>query len=130
MSANFLFAWCWILAGLTAGTVQGLFFHRDAWMGGYASWPRRMTRLGHIAFLGTALINLLAAISARLWLPTVHSPLLPVASIGLIVGAVSMSTVCYLAAWKKPLRHLFFIPVTTLLGGVTLLIVVLLQSLP
>jgi hypothetical protein len=25
-----------------------------------------------------------------------------------IVGAVAMSSVCYLAAWRKPMRHLFF----------------------
>jgi hypothetical protein len=37
-----------------------------------------------------------------------------------------MSAVCYLAAWKKRLRHLFFIPVISLLVGVGLTVFMLL----
>jgi hypothetical protein len=33
-----------------------------------------------------------------------------------------MPLVCYLAAWKKPLRHLFPVPVLSLLGAVAALI--------
>jgi hypothetical protein len=35
----------------------------------------------------------------------------------LVAGAVLMPLVCYLAAWKKPLRHLFPLPVLSLLGA-------------
>ena len=34
-----------------------------------------------------------------------------------VAGAVSMPTVCFLSAWRKPLRHLFFIPVLSLIGA-------------
>jgi hypothetical protein len=48
--------------------------------------------------------------------------LLRVASVLLIVGAVAMPSVCYAAAWRDPLRHLFFIPVVSLMGGVAALL--------
>ncbi len=34
-----------------------------------------------------------------------------------MVGAVAMPIVCFAAAWRKPLRNLFFIPVLGLLVG-------------
>jgi hypothetical protein len=117
-------AWGAILVGLLAGTVIGLFFHREDWLGGYNSWRRRMVRLGHVAFLGTGMLNLAFAVSigemglrSALGLPSAL----------LILGTVSMPAVCFLAAWRKPLRHLFFIPVLSLIGGAagTLLQVVL-----
>lgn len=114
-SINLLFAWCWITLGLLSGAVQGLAFHRETWMGGYGSWRRRLTRLGHIAFLGTSMLNLALALA-------VHATGLPEAQMRipgvlLIVGAVSMPFVCYLAAWRKPCRQLFFVPVLSLTGG-------------
>jgi len=121
---NLTFAWCWFLMGVASGTVQGLWFHGDAWLGGYGSWPRRLTRLGHIAFFGTGLLNLCFALTV-LQLGLV-SPLVRWASPLMMVGAISMSAVCYLAAWKKPLRHLFFIPVISLLAGVGLTVFMLL----
>ena len=47
--------------------MQGLGFHRDDCMGGYGSWRRRLTRLGHIAFFGTAMINLAFAFTVQLF---------------------------------------------------------------
>ena len=38
--------------------------------------------------------------------------------VGLLVsGAVLMPTVCFLAAWRKPFRHLFALPVSCLVAG-------------
>ena len=106
MTINLLFAWCWILCGLLTGVAHGLFFHREDWLGGYGSWRRRLMRLGHIAFFGTGLLNLFAAISAKLWFPAENSPLQLPASVLLIVGAITMSLVCYLSGWKKNFRKL------------------------
>jgi hypothetical protein len=124
---NLLFAWCWITLGLLAGAVQGLGFHHETWMGGYASWRRRLTRLGHIAFLGTAMINLGFALTV----PAVGLAEADVFWPGvlLIVGTVSMPTVCYLAAWRKPLRRLFFVPVLSLTVGCGWLTAVLFANL-
>lgn len=107
--------WCAILAGLLAGTVLGLFFHGEEWLGGYHSWRRRLLRLTHISLVGTGLLNLAAAASVtQLGLAALPR----IASALLIVGAVTMPTVCGLSAWKPLFRHLFFIPVLSLVVGV------------
>jgi len=115
---NLQFAWCWLLMGIVTGAIQGLKFHHENWMGGYHSWPRRLTRLGHIAFIGTALLNFVFYLSAY----TAHlvGPIVTVASICFLIGGVAMPVVCYLAAWRKPLRQLFFIPVIALMLAVAL----------
>lgn len=124
--SNLIFAWLWILTGLVAGAIQGICFHCDDWMGGYDSWRRRLTRLGHIAFLGTAMINLAFAFTVELF--EVAGPTLFWVSRLLIIGAISMPIVCYLAAWRKPLRNLFAMPVGLLIGGVALFAYAILNS--
>ena len=116
---NLYFAWVWMLAGMLSGAVMGLFFYRSDWLGGFASWPRRMVRLGHIAFFGTGLLNLGFALSVGHMVRTAESDaLLAAASVLLIVGAVTMPAVCFGSAWRSSVRHLFFIPVLSLTGGV------------
>jgi len=111
---NVYVAWFGILVGFITGTIQGLRFHDDHWLGGYASWPRRLTRLGHIACFGLGIMNLAYALTVRsLGLETVS--VWP--SRLFIVGAITMPLVCYLSAFHKPLRHLFFVPVLSLLAG-------------
>lgn len=105
--ANLYAAWVAMLLGGIAGAVQGLWFHDEAWLGGYGSWPRRMLRLGHISFFGLGLINLAFALTARS-LELVDGLYWP--SRLLIAGAVTMPLICYLSAYRKPFRHLFFIP--------------------
>jgi hypothetical protein len=115
MTVNLYAAWIAFLLGALAGVVPGLFFHREAWLDGYASWPRRMIRLGHISFFGIGLLNLAAAVTADT--AGVRGGL-AVASGSLIVGAVAMPTVCYLSAWKQSFRHLFFIPASAVTLGI------------
>ena len=111
---NFLAAWVAILVGLITGTAIGLFFHDADWMGGYASWRRRMIRLGHISFFGTGFLNLAFVVSVEhLQLRGSGPP--PLASAGFLLGAVAMPAVCFLSAWRESFRHLFFIPVTALI---------------
>jgi len=123
---NLWAAWVGILAGMIAGATQGLHFHRVDFLGGYDSWRRRLVRLGHISFFGLAGVNLAFAVTAD-HLAGRGTPLphlgVTVASILLIAGAVLMPTVCYLAAWRQPMRHLFVLPVTCLIAGVGTLIV-------
>lgn len=116
---NFYAAWLGILLGFIAGAVIGLFFDKDEWAGGYSSWQRRMTRLGHISFFGIALINLAYAMSVRVF--QIHlSTALP--SYLFLTGAITMPLICFLSAYKKPFRHLFPIPVIALLSGTAIFI--------
>jgi hypothetical protein len=110
-AVNLVVGWLAILGGLLVGTAIGLFFDRDGWLGGYGSWRRRMVRLGHVALVGTGLLNLAFALSVEAGkLERVPG----LASFLFVLGAATMAPVCFLAAWRKPLRHLFFVPVLSL----------------
>ena len=117
---NLLAGWIGIAAGFVAGAVAGMLFDREDWLGGYASWRRRMLRLGHIAFFGIGLINLAFALSVPV-LP--GGDRLKLTGWLLIAGAVGMPLCCYLSAWRKAFRHLFFLPVTSLLVAVGWLLI-------
>lgn len=118
--ANWYAGWTLILAAFVAGAIIGLFFHREDFWGGYATFRRRIVRLGHIALAALGMMNLIYAFSpwpaagawnglwaSRLW----------------IAGAIAMPSVCFLSGWKTPFRHLFFIPVSCLLGAVVLTLI-------
>jgi len=108
--------WSGMLLGVLSGAVIGLFFHREDWMGGYGSYRRRLTRLGHISFFGLALVNATFALTqAASPLP---APWAGITLACLATGAATMPAVCFLSAWRKPWRHLFFVPVGTVLAGI------------
>jgi len=117
MMRNLYAAWIGFLAGCVAGAVPGLFFHDEEWLGGYASWRRRMIRLAHVAFFGVGFLNLSFVLTARaLGLETG----LGLSSVLLIFAAAAMPIVCYLSAWRPSFRHAFFVPAFALTGGVAL----------
>ena len=66
-----------------------------------------MMRLGHISFFGIGFLNLSLALTSSL-LGGVSG--YAVASSLMLLGAVTMPTVCYLSAWRPAFRHLFAIP--------------------
>ena len=111
-----LAAWAGMGLGVLAGAGLGVFFHRDDWLGGYGSYPRRMARLGHIALFGLAFLNLAFTLTCR----TV--PLDPAwaqrGAWALLVAAATMPACCFLSAWRKPLRHLFPVPVAAAALGI------------
>jgi hypothetical protein len=113
---NLFAGWCGFLAGVVSGAAMGLFFHREDWMGGYGSYRRRLVRLGHISFFGLGLINILFGLTLRS--SHLADDRLFYASTGLLIGAVTMPACCFLTAWRKPFRHLFFIPVLSIFMGV------------
>jgi hypothetical protein len=112
---NWTAGWSLILAGFVVGAGLGLGFHRQDFWGGYDSFRRRAVRLGHIALEALGLLNLLYALSP--W-PRPDSWCSAVASPCFVVGGIAMPCVCFLAAWKKPFRHLFPVPVLALLLAV------------
>ena len=117
---NLLAGWLGMLGGVASGAVIGLFFHREDWMEGYASFRRRMTRLGHVSFFGLGFLNMMFALTTVV---VALPPLaLRVASAGFIVGALTMPVCCFLTAWRKPFRHLFPLPVAGLLAAILALL--------
>jgi hypothetical protein len=128
MGANLQFAWWWFLAGIVSGVVLGLGFHRDDWLGGYGSWRRRLTRLGHVAFFGTGLLNLAFAATAAGLAATADPAALRAASVLLLLGAAAMPPACFAAAWRRSLRPVFAVPVLALAAGIAITAVLTLQS--
>lgn len=119
---NLYSAWIGILLGSVFGAIQGLFFHKKEWLGGYGSWERRMTRLGHISFFGIAFINIAFVVTVdnfnidqEVFIPSTL----------FIVGAIGMPLICYLSAFKKVIRHFFYIPALSIIGGVMSLLWIL-----
>jgi len=133
MMTNLLAGWIGMLLGILSGAILGLFFHRESFAGGYASWPRRMMRLGHISFFGIGLLNLLFALTAP-HLPIAadawgNSPGYVTAGLSLVVALVAMPLCCFAAAAWKPIRWLFFIPVLLATVGVAWPVVALFDKL-
>jgi hypothetical protein len=125
MPRNELFGWIWLLAGLLAGLTLGMRFQRQDWLGGYASHPRRLIRLGHISFLGLGIINILFALGGeRLRLAPGAGE---VASWALIAGGVTMPACCGLMAWRPALQPLFAVPVVSLVLGTALIVLGMLR---
>ncbi len=116
MPVNEPFGWICIMLGFIAGAIIGTGFHRENFLGGYTSLRRRMIRLGHIALIALGFLNILFAYST-----TFHDYLnqwQTTASWALIIGTIAMPACCFLTAWKQSFRHLFFIPVLSLIVGV------------
>jgi len=109
---NWFGGWSLILLAFASGAGIGLFFHRDDFWGGYDSWRRRLARLGHIAMAALGILNVVYSLA----------PAAAVAGDCLLAGAIAMPAVCFLSAWRKPLRALFFIPVTLLIAAVILIL--------
>jgi len=119
MMINIQAAWMGLLLGCLSGAIPGLFFYNSDWLGGYASWQRRMIRLAHISFFGLGFINLLFALTTRTL--DLDSEL-QISSILLLTGAIAMPTICYLSAWKPVFRNLFFIPALSVTIGIALFV--------
>jgi hypothetical protein len=115
LAINWYYGWGSVLAAFVTGAVIGLYFHREEFLGGYASYRRRMVRLGHIALAALGMMNVLYAVAAS---PTASPAAQWTASLGFMIGGATMPAVCFLSAWRVGFRHLFFVPVTSLLIGV------------
>jgi hypothetical protein len=111
---NLILAWLWILLGFISGLALGLFFHDERWLGGYASFKRRLYRLGHVSFFGLGAVNLFFYLTARN-LPggTVSS----VASSLFVFGTITMPLCCVLMAHFAKTRLMFAVPVLSVIAG-------------
>lgn len=115
-------AWTLVLVGFASGALLGLRFERESFLGGYGSWRRRLLRLGHIACIALALLQMAYALS-----PAAHGAVALGGSCRWLwaFGSLSMPLVCWLSAWRRGFRHLFFAPVASLLAAATLTLMAL-----
>ena len=115
---NLVLAWLWIVVGFGVGFFFGLHFHKERWLGGYASFQRRLYRLAHISFFGLGGVNFLFYLTTQSL--THGSIAITIASWGFVLGAVSMPLCCFVLARQPRLRALFLIPVLSLITAGTL----------
>ena len=111
---NLVMAWIWILLGFLSGSVLGLFFARENWLGGYASFKRRLYRLAHISFFGLGLANLAFYFTAQTGIPASG---LEAASWLFVAGAITMPICCVVMAHFPKALLLFGVPVLSLVAG-------------
>jgi hypothetical protein len=112
---NLILAWLWILLGFASGMVLGMFFHGENWLGGYASFKRRMYRLGHISFFGLGVVNLLFCLTVQNF--SLAGPLIHFASLAFITGAIAMPVCCMVMAHFPKAHLIFAVPVVSLIAG-------------
>jgi hypothetical protein len=115
-----LIAWSLVLAGLASGLLLGLFFRNEEFLGGYASFRRRLVRLGHVACV--ALGRLLLEV-ARAQATSGTPPAPPAIVAWFAAGSLLMPLVCFLTAWRPAFRFAFVVPVGSLIGPVVALLV-------
>jgi len=123
---NLVAAWLGILLGFVSGMVLGMFFHREDWLGGYASLRRRMYRLGHIALFALGAMNLLFWLTMKS-LP-VSSALAGWASGLFVIGAATMPLCCVIMAHRPKLHLIFSLPVVSLIAAAALTLAMILNS--
>jgi len=94
------FGWISIAVGLLVGLAIGPGADRETWLGGYASRPRRLIRLGHIACFGLGFINVLFDRAAASLAPSIEGA----ARVALLVGSAGLPLACFGAAFVRPLK--------------------------
>lgn len=107
--------WLSLLLGASSGIVLGLWSFSGPvpvpeFLGAYDDVARRLARLGHIAFFGLGILNLLVARELpRLTLPAFW---LRLASLSMIVGNVLMPSVLFAASACHPFKYALPVPAT------------------
>ncbi len=116
---NLLLAWLWILLTFITGGLTGLNFKffREDWLGGYSGLRRRMYRLGHVSLFALGIVNLAFYFTVREIGTTGLA--LQGASVGFVLGALTMPSCCYLMAHFPALKGLFYVPsLSLILAGI------------
>jgi hypothetical protein len=72
-------------------------------------------RLGHVSFFGIAFLNF-AFVGTIAYLH-INQDAIFIPSVLFIVAQITMPSVCLLAAFKKQLRHLFAVPVVSVIAA-------------
>lgn len=119
LASPWVWGWSLVLLGFASGAVLGLGFDREGFLGGYGGWRRRLVRLGHVACVMLGVLQLLAALTP---MAGDRTRLASACWALWRVGSFSMPLVCFLSAWKFPLRRLFVLPVACLVSAASLTI--------
>jgi hypothetical protein len=108
-----MIAWVGFCAGAASGLVMGLWAFDGpvavpAWVGEYGGTSRRLMRLGHIAFFGIGILNLLLVRE----LPALRlgQGAKAAAATGMNVANIFLPSILFAAALLPPLKYLLGVP--------------------
>lgn len=112
---NRTIGWISLAAGVASGLVMGLWsfdgpMTTPAWLGEYGDTSRRLARLGHIAFFGLGLINILLA--RELPQSSLSGRGRRIASRHMNFGNVVLPINLFAAAFWRPAKFAMAIPAT------------------
>jgi len=107
---------------VATGLVMGLWsfdgpLSVPAWLGDYDDTSRRLARLGHIAFIGLGILNILLARELPAVVPAARRRL---ASVAMNAGNVLMPITLFAAAAYRPAKYALAIPSLLVFVALTL----------
>ncbi len=111
--------WGMIAAGFAVGALIGLGLHHEEFWGGYSSFRRRLTRLGHISLVALGLFNIIFSLTV----PQVaysNGDVTQAASFCWLAGGIAMPSACFLTAWRSAFKQSFALPVCLLIAAAVL----------
>jgi hypothetical protein len=110
---NRVVGWTSLAVGVGVGLVLGLWsfdgpLKPPAWIGEYGDTSRRLVRLGHIAFIGLGLIDIL--IERELVRSALGSRARAVASRAMVAGNVLLPLTLFVGAVYRPFKYFMAVP--------------------
>jgi hypothetical protein len=115
MGSNRAVGWASLTVGIATGLVMGLWSFdgpvpTPTWLGEYSDTPRRLARLGHIAFIGLGILNILLA--RELTDSTLGARARRAASASMNVGNCLLPVTLFAAAAWHPAKYALGVPAT------------------
>lgn len=120
---NISFGWLWILTGIVLGAVMGMWSFNgplQSPLGDYASLPRRLLRLSHIAFIALAMINILYGYEIDKI--NLKDKFKKIGSKSMIYGAVLMPVLLLAAVFYEPVKYFTVIPAFLVIIGLLVIV--------
>ncbi|MCP4258741.1 MAG: hypothetical protein GY774_14755 [Planctomycetes bacterium] len=110
---NRIVGWVSLAMGAGTGLIMGLWSFDGpaaipAWLGDYAETSRRFARLGHIAFFGLGILNILLARELPRFFFGIR--MRQTASIAMVFGNVFLPLTLFAAAVYHPMKYLMALP--------------------
>jgi len=108
--------WVSLACGVATGLVMGLWsfdgpMQTPAWLGEYADTSRRLARLGHIAFFGLGILNIL--LSHELPKSALSERAKRIAARHMNFGNIVLPVNLFVAAIWRPAKYAMGVPATT-----------------
>jgi hypothetical protein len=116
-SPSIAVGWCSIAVGAIFGLVLGIWSFGGpvpvpGWIGGYDELPRRLLRLGHIAFFGLGILNIMLARQIRTSRSGRSARASRFALGAMNVGNVLLPVLLVVAAVFEPVKYALAVPAT------------------